>query len=285
MSFSFHRKTILDYFGEKTILSPRPNCCDNCSIGLGSWRLSDLYDDVDDDGTYDFAAEAKILLEAIKCLERNHISTSKDLVKKFLIGKFDQRLRSVHGERSYASGRMHPEHYWISLAEQLLQNDFIELEPNTQLTLKTKSEDWLRNGRCMRLKAIGQMFEHFVKKHSTPLVVGLNQANRYTVTKALSDLLRKEYVMSDELLKQILSQVRDAISATKNIPDKNAIGSMVDLEKMVKAKPRNLDELRYASLGVFNDDKLNKYGPTFVNAIAKFTVRIMCDEVCYSKQL
>lgn len=67
--------------------------------------------------------------------------------------------------------------------------------------------------------------------------------------------------------------MRDAISVTKNVPQIESIATMVDLEKMVKAKPRNLDELRYTSLAAFNEEKLNKYGPTFVNVVSKFTVR------------
>lgn len=228
---------------------------------------------------YDFAVEAKILLEAIKCLIRNNISTEKSLLKKFLIGKFDQRLRSVQCERLYASGRMHPEHYWLALAEQLIQNEFIGVMANTiKLTLETKAVDWLRNTGSLQLKAIGQMYEYFEKKQSTPLVVGL-KANRYNVTKAVSELLRKDYVESDELLKQILSEVRDVIAVVKSVPDKELISTMADLNKMCKSKPQNMDELRFASLAGFNAEKLNKYGPTFVNTIVKFVVRnIFCSK-------
>lgn len=233
-----------------------------------------MYEDVDENGIYDFSSEAKVLLEAIKCLERNHISTEKNLLKKFLIGKFDQRLRAVQLERCYASGQMHPEQYWLALTEQLMQSDFVDIVPNTiKLTLTTQAEDWLKNPANLHLKAIGQMFEYFDKKQATPLVIGLNKANRYTVTRAVTELARKDYVLSDELLKQILNQMRDAISVTKNVPQIESIATMVDLEKMVKAKPRNLDELRYTSNAAFNEEKLNKYGPTFVNVVSKFTVR------------
>lgn len=163
--FSFRRKIILEYFGESTILAPRPNCCDNCTIGLCSWKLTDLYQDVDENGIHDFAREGKLLLDAIKCLERNHISTDKNLLKKFLIGKFDPRLRAVQRERCYASGQMHPEQYWLALTEQLMQSDFVDMVPNTiKLTLRTQADDWLRNPANLHLKAIGQMFEYFEKK-------------------------------------------------------------------------------------------------------------------------
>lgn len=234
-----------------------------------------MYEDVDDNGICDFAIEAKVLLEAIECLEQNKIATEKNLLKKFLIGKFDQRLRSVQHQIRYASGRSHADTYWLSLMEQLMQNEFIEMKPSTtHLYLKAAAVEWLRNAINLPLKAIGQMYEYFEKKQSTPLIVGLNQANRFTVTRAVTDLLRKDYVLSDELLKQILGQVRDAISVAKNVADKDTIASMADLDKMVKAKPRNLDELRYASLATFKKDKLNKYGPTFVAAISKFMVTI-----------
>lgn len=269
----FFRKIILEYFGENTILSPRPNCCDNCTIGLCSWNLTDLYEDVDDDGIFDFADEAKLLLEAIRCLAQNNVSTEKNLLKHFLIGKFDRRLRSVQHQRQYASGQMHSANYWLGLMEQMMQNDFIKMT-SMKLEITPKAHDWLRRPSTLPMKAIGQMYEYFEKKQSTPLVVGLNAANRYTVTRAVSDLLRKDYILSEELLKTILAQVRDAIAAEKGVLDVDSIATMADLDKMAKAKPKNLDECRYASLATFNDDKLNKYGPTFVNVISKFTVSL-----------
>ncbi|KAG4066255.1 hypothetical protein HA402_000479 [Bradysia odoriphaga] len=267
------RKTILEYFGENTSLTPRPNCCDNCTIGLGSWRLTDLYEDIDDNGIYDFSIESKILLEAIKCLTVNGISTEKRLVKKFLIGKYDQRLQQVQRNRCYGSGRSHSEQYWLALIEQLSQNEYIDIAPNGKnLALTSTAENWLQNAVGLRLKAIGQMFEYFDRKASTPLVVGLNRTNRYNVTSAVTDLLRKDYVLCDELLKQVLSEVRDAIFVLPtNVLDKNDIASMSDLDKMVKAKPRNLDEFRYALKGSFSEKKVNKFGPTFVNAVSRFT--------------
>lgn len=119
----------------------------------------------------------------------------------------------------------------------------------------------------LTLKAICQMFEYFDRKASTPLVVCLNRTNRHNVTRAVTDLLRKDYVVSDELLKQILSEVREAISTviSTNILDKNTIASMRDLDRMVK------DEFRFALNGSFSEEKVNKIGPTFVNAVSRFT--------------
>lgn len=240
---------------------------------MGSWNLTDLYHDVDDNGIYDFAIEAEVLLQAIKCLRQKGVPTEKNLLKKFLIGKFDHRLRSVQYDRGYGSGRMKSEYNWLSLIEQLIQDEYIEMIPNaTTLALTTKADNWMRNPVSLPLKAIGQMFEHFEKKPSTPLVVGLKKANHYTVTRAVTDLLRKEYVVSNELFKQILNETRDAIAVKTNVvPD--SIATMADLEKMVKVKPKNFDEFRYAFVGTFKEERLNKYGPTFVNAISKFTVR------------
>lgn len=218
------------------------------------------------------------MLEAIKCLKLNGISTEKSLVKTFLIGKYDQRLQQVRHNRCNGSGRSHSEqaHYWLALIEQLSHTEYIEMEPNgAMLALTSKAHDWLEHAFDLRLKAIGQMFEYFDRKSATPLVVDVNRTNRYNVTRAVTDLLRKDYVLSNELLKQILNEVRDAIySQPANVLDKNSIASMSDLEKMVKAKPKNLDEFRFALKGTFNEEKVNKFGPTFVNAVSRFTVRL-----------
>lgn len=268
----FSRKIILEYFGENTPLAPRPNCCDNCTLGLGSWRLSDLYEDIDDNGIYDFSIESKILLEAIKCLSLNGISTEKKLLQKFLKGEYDQRLQTVLWHRCYKSGDSRSQLYWQALIEQLTQNEYIDMVSKESM-LTEKAENWLRSTDSLRLKAIGQMFEYFDPKRSTPLAVGQNTTNRYNVTRAVSDLLRKDYVLSDELLKQILSEVRDAVFVlSSNILEKNSIATMTDLDKMVKARPRNVDELRFALKGSFSEEKVKKFGPTFVNAVSKFTV-------------
>lgn len=256
--------------------TPRPNCCDNCTIGLCSWKLSDLYENIDDNGMHDFGDDSKILLESIKCLQLNGLNSEKHLIKKFLIGKFDSRLRPVLCERYYKSGRMQSDGYWLALMEQLTLNHFIDVKMNSSnLTLSAKAEEWLQNSGSLPLKAIGQMYEFFSKKQSTPLVVRLNQMNHHTVTRAVSNLVRKSNVLSVELLKQILNQVRDAIAIAKNISENeiDSIASTAALDKMVKVKPQNLDEFRYAALDAFTDKKLNKYGPTFVNVISKFMVR------------
>ncbi len=230
---------------------------------------------MDDDGIYDFASEAKLLLQGIKTLKLKQIAADKNLLKKHLTGQYDTRLRSVQHDRTYGSGRMKSEYHWLSVMEQLLQDKYIEMTPNGKsLVSTTKADEWMRNPAILPLKAIGQMYEYFDKKPSTPLVVGLNRANSYTVTRAVTDLLRKDYVMSNELFKQILNQIRDAIAVESNVQDKDSIATMNELDKMVKVKPKNFDEFRYAFVGIFNDQRLNKYGPTFVNAISKFTVSV-----------
>lgn len=263
-----------------TTLSARPNCCDNCTIGLCSWKLTDLYEKVDDNGTYDFATEAKILLEGIKYLDRNQISTEKDLIKKFLSGKFDRRLRAVQSvqrkRRFYASGEMNAEQYWLALIQQLTLNYFIEVKVNSKkLQVSAKAEEWLSRPTSLPLKAIGQMYHFFAKKQSTPLIAGSNKPNLFTVTRAVSNFIQKSNVLTGELLKEFLIKVRDFIAEKNNVPEnkKNSIASLLALAKMVRVKPQNLDEFRYATLDGFNEAKINKYGPTFVNVISKFAVR------------
>lgn len=262
----------MDYFGEDTsALAPRPQCCDNCSRGLTGWLLSDLYEDVDDDGFHDFSKDAKTLLNVIQFLERNDVVPEKNRIKRFIMGKWDQSLRSVTYSSLYRCGLMREEHYWISLIEQLALNEFIEtIEGTTTRTVSQKGKEWLRTSSPLRLKAIGQMYEFFQKKRSTPLVS--SNINSFSSNAGPTSIpILHNFVPNNTTLSNILQQVCNAIATTKDIPFES-IASAAALDKMVAAKPKNFDEFQIAALDGFTSEKLNKFGPTFVNAISKYCV-------------
>lgn len=80
------------------------------------------------------------------------------------------------------------------------------------------------------------------------------------------------FIPNDAALVNVLSRVRDNIALTNNISPVEFIASSAALEKMVTMKPTNLDELRHARLDGFTMEKINRFGSTFVNAIAKYLV-------------
>lgn len=80
------------------------------------------------------------------------------------------------------------------------------------------------------------------------------------------------FIPNNAALSNVLSRVRDNIATTKNISPVESIATSAALEKMMAIKPTNLDELRNGRLDGFTIEKINRFGATFVNAIAKYLV-------------
>lgn len=275
------RKIILDYFDEDTSsLAPRPNCCDNCSLGLTNWRLSDLYEGVDDDGFFDFTENAKTLLLVIQFLKREDVVTEKNRIKHFLTGVTKQepklqRFKSM--THWFGCGENLSPYYWISLIEQLTADKFIVEDTNTKtIGISSEGLQWLNN-KCppLRLKAIGQMYDFMTKKLSTPL--NDKTKNAKTVSEAhLTKLpVLHNFTPNKVVLKKLLEQVRNAIAIKKNIPTREMVASNAALEKMVTNMPTNFDEILSSALDGFTLENLHRFGPTFVNAIARYSVSLL----------
>ncbi|XP_023030408.2 bifunctional 3'-5' exonuclease/ATP-dependent helicase WRN [Leptinotarsa decemlineata] len=62
------RQFILNYFGENTSSTKRPDCCDNC-LRKTTNPNNEIYESVDAAGNYDFTADAEKFLQAIKALK------------------------------------------------------------------------------------------------------------------------------------------------------------------------------------------------------------------------
>lgn len=264
------RKIILNYFDENTsALRPRPDCCDNCNTGLSEKRLSDLYEGVDDNGIFDFASDAKTLLLAIQCMIDKDVAAEKNRIENFLMGKYDASLQSICSQRYFGYGKWKRKNYWKSLLDQLSVDDFIEtIQGTTKMFINSKGNEWLKNPSTLRLKAIGQMYEFFTKKQ---LLINASSQRNISVPSIPTYVLAN-FTPNKEILSRILHQIRDTIASVKNIEIKESIAVPLALEKMATLKPTNFDEFRGAKLDGFTADKLNRFGPTFVNVIAKYTV-------------
>lgn len=267
---------ILDYFDEDTSsFGPRPNCCDNCSLGLTNWHLSDLYEGVDDDGFFDFTKNAKTLLSTMQFLKRKDVSVEKNRIKHFLTGETKQepKLRQFRSMTYlFGCGKSLGPHYWISLIEQLNMEEFIEEDMTTKtLSVSSNGQKWLNECTPLRLKAIGQMYEFMTKKRSTPLD---ETKNALTVSEAHFTKLPElhNFTPNKVALKKLLEQVCNAIAMKKNILSREMVASDVALEKMATNMPTNFDEILSSALDGFTLKKLCRFGPTFVNAIARYSV-------------
>lgn len=276
LSFIIIRKIILDYFDEDTSsLAPRPNCCDNCSLGLTNWHLSDLYEDIDDDGFFDFTKNAKTLLSTIQFMLQKDVITEKNRIKRFLTGETKQepKLRQFKSMTYlFGCGKRLGPHYWISLIEQLTMDEFIEEDTSTKtISVSSKGQKWLNKCTPLRLKAIGQMYEFMTKKLSTPLD---DTKNAKTVSEAHLKKLPElhNFTPNKVALKNLLEQVRDAIAIQKKISSREMVATDAALEKMATNMPTNFDEILSSTLDGFTLEMLYRFGPTFVNAIARYSV-------------
>lgn len=164
----FFRKIILDYFGEDTsALTIRNDCCDNCASGLSSWRLSDLYYGVNDDGIADFSKDALLLFAAIKEMQSNRRPTLKNGIVSVLRGEGHR-----YNYSSYGTGRNRQPYYWDAFIDQLLSADYLEfIAGETGLMLGRKAQEWLTMPppKTLQMKAAGSICSYFKRKPSTPI--------------------------------------------------------------------------------------------------------------------
>lgn len=245
------------------------------------WKLSDLYEGVDDNGYYDFAGNAQILLDAVDFIE----NLRPEGVIQFLLGARNANLRTLRYHFRYSAGRAMPRYYWEALMEQLRLNGFLEFvflnspdenqkRQETRVKVTEAGSNWMRQQppKTLKLKAIGQMYSYFNKKPNTPLV-GSNsvthapaQSNSVKVTKL------KNFVCNDIIFEKCLHSVRDML-ATSNSTEPEAIAPSTALKQMVKKKPLNMDEFMQSHFDSFSHDKTEKYAPTFINLIKKYKVR------------
>lgn len=266
------RKIILEYFGDDVnALVPRPNCCDNCTRGLSAWRLSDLFEDVDDEGVHDFEKNAYTLLSVVKFLQQNGILVERKRTVIFLIGQYEEKLQKVLRTPLHGIGRNLSSTYWMALMQQLEIEDILDTKVGTtQYILTVKATEWMASPapRTLRLKAIGPMYAFFEKKNSTPLTANTSVPSTNMRTPW------NKFECDNEVLLKVLNDVKYALALRSNV-EPDSVASSDALRRMIELKPKNYDEFRYASFDGFSIAKLHKYGPTFANVIAKYTVSVI----------
>lgn len=171
IGYSVYRKTILEYFGEDTSnLQMRANCCDNCAKGLSSWALKDLYVGVDNQGLYNFARDAELVLNAINCMEMLDLKPTQKCVMKLMKGVGYGRLATLP---HFGIGRQKHIYYWYAMVDQLMFAEYIDyVAGETYLRLTAKAEIWRLQPapKALRLKPMGAVYNFIQIKPSTPLI-------------------------------------------------------------------------------------------------------------------
>lgn len=146
----------------------RSDCCDNCAKGLSTWKLSDLYVGIDEQGLYDFTRDADILINAIKCMEMCSVPPARQKIIDLLNGKRDKSLELLP---HYGIGKERPHYYWSALMDQLMFDDYIDFGPGRNyLTLSKKGEHFRVQDipKTMKSKPMGAIYKFIERKPSTP---------------------------------------------------------------------------------------------------------------------
>lgn len=258
---SHFRRQILAYFGEDPrSIAPRPKCCDNCSLGLNAWRISDLYENVDDDGMYDFGRWARIMMTGIREAPR---------MEKFAVIRHIKRSFEENPFRYGANESTKP-YFWEAVIWQLRNSGLLktvyEPVPNdtkyeTMLKFTELGANWFessKENRKLKLKACGLMYAFFTKKGVTP---GNGQATARSF----------RFVCDNEKLKRFLYEVRNVLAVANNVLPFQVMNDAA-IEQLVQHKPNNINEFQMHPYDGFNADRLQKYAPTLLNAIVKYKV-------------
>lgn len=211
-------------------------------------------------------------------MKRKDVITEKNRIKHFLTGQTKQepalwRFRSM--PYLFGCGTHLGPNYWISLIEQLTVEKFIAEDTNSKtLRVSSKGQQWLNKCTPLRLKTIGQMYEFMTKKRSTPLD---DTNNAKTSSEAHFTKLPElhSFTPNKVVLKKVLEQVRDAIAITRHTSSSEIVASDAALEKMSNTAPTNFDEFFSSRPDGFTLEKLYQFGPTFVNAIARYSVSLL----------
>lgn len=264
MNFNFRLK-ILQYFeGENVTCTPRLNCCDNCRRGSIATDITNIYKNLDENGLYDFTADARLLVEALK-LFNGWSGYSKPI--SLLRGSHSQAIKKYHGHPLHGRGKFKSEDFWQALADQLERLSFFEKVSlrNVQqkafghtIKLTQKAEIWLNANETLALKPTDQMLKFLPKKHASP----------EKSTKLLQSIpIMAKATTTD--LKNSLLLVRIALASQYDTKP-YVIASNLALEQIADKQPLSLDDMRAAKIDGFSEAKIIKFGQKFITAILKW---------------
>lgn len=251
------RRQILAYFGEDPrSIAPRPNCCDNCTLGQSAWLLSDLYEGVTDDGIYDFGRWARIVMSAVRDVRKSE--------KLMVIGYLKRSF--LRNPFAYAANDSVRPYFWEAVIEQLRISGLLKItyvptegkKDDAMLELTESAKEWLESSHPkLELKAVGLMYAFFTKKGNAP------SAGQAAISKSF------KFVCVDDKFKHFLYEVRNVLAAAYDVLPFQVMKDDV-IEKIVRHKPSNLNEFKMQRYEGFNVDRLERYAPTLVNAIRKY---------------
>lgn len=284
------RKCLLNYFGSNITIQSRRNCCDNCDRGSSSIRLSDQYENIDDNGNYNFTQNAYIYMRALEITGKSAVAIS------VLRGSSEKNaVEFKNRQEVYGTGKKWSKEYWMILIQQLKCYDYVTTKPlpapyRPITVLSLKGSTWLNTEakQPLVLKAIPEMYRFFVKKrHSTKaadnnftpqnetpvdlILVPVDAVKKEVIEENFDDLLCNQ--MGDTHLEEILLTVRKAL-ARQNDCMPFSVASNTAIMQMVTKKPVSITEFKSHLIEGFSLAKIDKFATPFINAIIKFMVKL-----------
>lgn len=238
-------------------------------------NLSSLYEDIDDDGYSDFMAHAQLLLSVIKIVTGGF----KSLIEDFLQGcEKSASMRPYYTHSLFGCGQSYDKYYWDGLIIQLREHDFLTTHLNgKQIIIKItdKGRIWMyaRPLQPLRLRVIGQLYPYFELKTGTPLPQSRKRQIAHDNSLTRTNVKVNRPAEAGVCLELLLNTIRsELVKQEGNDCAPFQIASNLAIQQMVSKKPVNIDEFRAAKIDGFSVVKIQKFAPSFVNAISNFKV-------------
>lgn len=285
---------MLEYFGSNTShIQRRAKCCDNCDRGSSLTMLSDKYENIDNNGYYDFTENAYLLLKAMQITSKSSVAIPVlrgSSEKNAIIYKNDKQI--------YGRGKIWPKEYWSTLIQQLKCDDYLTTKPlpppyRALLIISDKGQNWLKNECRNRLilKAIPEFYQYLVKKRRVNLNENIPSNNviqienneeksaisavelHDTVEQDVEDNTKylQNIELNDKHLEEILLSIRKAL-AEKHDCTPFSVASNIAIQQLVDKKPLSIIEFKSCFIDGFSVAKIEKFATPFINAIIKFRV-------------
>lgn len=255
--------------------------------------LSDKYENIDNNGYYDFTENAYLLLKAMQITSKSSVAIPVlrgSSEKNAIIYKNDKQI--------YGRGKIWPKEYWSTLIQQLKCDDYLTTKPlpppyRALLIISDKGQNWLKNECRNRLilKAIPEFYQYLVKKRRVNLNENIPSNNviqienneeksaisavelHDTVEQDVEDNTKylQNIELNDKHLEEILLSIRKAL-AEKHDCTPFSVASNIAIQQLVDKKPLSIIEFKSCFIDGFSVAKIEKFATPFINAIIKFRV-------------
>lgn len=227
------RAQMLRYFGERDV----PDACANCDNCLQPPERTD--------GT----VAAQKILSCVYRICNAGFATGEHHVIDVLLGRLTEKVRSWQHDRlsTFGVGPEYDRHAWQSFISELLRSGELEKEPERRtLTLTQQGRNALRERRAFS----------FVQPRAVARTSKKRGAQRTAVAMAEA-----------EELFQHLRTLRKSLADEQGVPP-YVVFSDATLREIAANKPATLSAFR--AIGGVGDAKLERYGQTFLDALASF---------------